>query len=108
MVRRRFAELDKGSFTSIGPTVYLAYVLHFPGISKPLGLAATKRFYEMLYGAFPDLRHTVVEQISTRNKVVTLAGRREEPTAPTGWELPLLASGSALPASTYIRSAAAA
>ena len=32
---------------------------------------ATKRFYGILYAAFPDLRHTVVEQISTRNKVVT-------------------------------------
>jgi predicted ester cyclase len=71
MVRRRFAELDKGNFTILNELFDSGYVLHFPGIPRPLSLAATKRFYGMLYAAFPDLRHTVVEQISARNKVVT-------------------------------------
>jgi predicted ester cyclase len=71
MVRRRFAELDKGKFTILDELFDSAYVLHFPGISRPLNLATTKRFYEMLYAAFPDLRHTLEEQISARNKVVT-------------------------------------
>jgi predicted ester cyclase len=71
MVRRRFAELDKGKFTILDELFDSAYVLHFPGILRPLNLATTKRFYEMLYAAFPDLRHTLEEQISARNKVVT-------------------------------------
>ena len=71
MVRRRFAELDKGNFAILGELFDSAYVLHFPGLPRPLSLAATRRFYERLYSAFPDLRHTVVEQISAGNKVVT-------------------------------------
>ena len=70
MVRRRFAELDKGNFTILDELFDLAYVLHFPGVPGPWASrppSGSMRYY----GAFPDLRHTVVEQISTRNKVVT-------------------------------------
>src|SRR5262245_33585385 len=45
MVRRRFAELDKGKFGILDELLDSAYV--------PLSLAANKRFYETLYSAFP-------------------------------------------------------
>src|SRR5260370_40731907 len=34
-------------------------------------LAATKRFYQLLYGAFAGLRHNIIEQVSADNQVVT-------------------------------------
>lgn len=71
LVRRRFAELDKKNFAILDELFDPSYVLHFAGISEPMNLDATKRFYRMLYSAFPDLRHTIAEQVSARDKVVT-------------------------------------
>jgi steroid delta-isomerase-like uncharacterized protein len=71
MVRRRFAELDKQNFAILDELFDPGYVLNFPGLAKPLDLAATKQFYRRLYAAFPDLRHDIAEQVSARDKVVT-------------------------------------
>jgi steroid delta-isomerase-like uncharacterized protein len=71
MVRRRFREFDKKNFAILGELFDQSYVLHFNGIPQPMGLSDTRRFYEMLYSAFPDLKHTIVEQVSAGNKVVT-------------------------------------
>jgi steroid delta-isomerase-like uncharacterized protein len=71
MVRRRFAELDKGNFAVLDEMFDPGYRLNFPTATRPLSLEATKRFYRALYAAFPDLTHTITEQISARDKVVT-------------------------------------
>ena len=71
MVRRRFAELDKGNFAVLDEMFDPGYRLNFPTATTPLSLDATKRFYRALYAAFPDLTHTITEQISARDKVVT-------------------------------------
>src|SRR5215468_3311538 len=71
MVRRRFRELDKKNFAILDELFDRAYVLHCPGIPSPMKLGTTKQFYEMLYSGFPDLRHTIAEQVSAGNKVVT-------------------------------------
>lgn len=71
MVRRRFAELDKGNYAVLDEMFDPGYVLNFPTSEAPLTLDQTRRFYRALYGAFPDLRHTIHEQISARDKVVT-------------------------------------
>src|SRR5918993_4612772 len=71
MVRRRFAELDKGNFAVLDEMFAPSYRLIFPTAATPLSLDATKRFYRALYAAFPDLTHTISEQISSRDKVVT-------------------------------------
>ena len=69
MVRRRFAELDKGNFAVFDQMFDPGYRLNFPTAATPLSLDATKRFYRALYAAFPDLTHTITEQISARDKV---------------------------------------
>lgn len=71
MVRRRFRELDRKNFAILDELFDRSYVLHCPGIPTPMKLGTTKQFYEMLYSAFPDLRHTIAEQVSSGNKVVT-------------------------------------
>ncbi len=71
MVRRRFAELDKKNFTILDKMFDPSYALHFAGISSAMNLETTKHFYRMLYTAFPDLHHVILEQISARDKVVT-------------------------------------
>jgi steroid delta-isomerase-like uncharacterized protein len=71
MVRRRFAELDKGNFAVLDEMFDRGYRLNFPTATTPLSLDATKRLYQALYAAFPDLTHTITEQISARDKVVT-------------------------------------
>lgn len=71
MVRRRFTELDKKNFGILDELFDPSYLLHFPGVSRPMDLGTTRRFYEALYSAFPDLKHDIAEQVSDGNKVVT-------------------------------------
>ncbi len=70
MVRRRFAELDKGNFGILDELFAPSYKLNLPGYGKPMRLAETKRFYQSLYGAFAGLRHNIIEQVSAGNQVV--------------------------------------
>lgn len=46
------------------------YKLNFAG-QEPLSLQETRRFYEKMYTAFPDLRHEIHDQIAEGDKVVT-------------------------------------
>jgi predicted ester cyclase len=71
MVRRRFAELDKGNFGILDELFAPSYKLNLPGFGKPMGLAAAKRFYQLLYAAFAGLQHSIIEQVSANNQVVT-------------------------------------
>ena len=70
MVRRRFAELDNHNFAILDELFAPLYVFHLPPFA-PKDLNATKLFYRELYAAFPDLAHTIEEQISARDKVTT-------------------------------------
>lgn len=71
LVRRRFAELDKGNLSILDEVFTEDYVLEFPGDAAPLDLAQTKEFYSALYSAFPDLTHSIEDQIAEGDKVVT-------------------------------------
>ncbi len=71
LVRRRFEELDRGNLRILEELFDTSYVLHFPGQVEPLSLEDTKRLYQQLYAAFPDLRHEIDDQIAARDKVVT-------------------------------------
>jgi steroid delta-isomerase-like uncharacterized protein len=71
LVRRRFSQLDKKDFSVLDELFDPSYVLHFSGMPEPMNLQTTKQLYTMLYSAFPDLHHTIDEQIGAGNKVVT-------------------------------------
>ena len=70
MVRRRFAELDAGNTSILDELFSPDYLLNFPG-AAPLTLDETKRLYQLLYTAFPDVQHEIHEQIAEADKVVT-------------------------------------
>jgi steroid delta-isomerase-like uncharacterized protein len=71
MVRRRFAELDRGNFDVLDELFSPSYKLHPGGRSKPLSLDETKALYRYLYRAFPDLEHEIENQLEDGDKVVT-------------------------------------
>jgi steroid delta-isomerase-like uncharacterized protein len=70
IVRRRFRELDAGNTGILDELFSPEYRLFFPG-REPMDLEQTKRFYEGLYRAFPDLRHDIDDQIAEGDRVVT-------------------------------------
>jgi predicted ester cyclase len=47
-------------------------VAHLPGIPVPTDREGFRQFVGMLYTAFPDLHHTVVEQIAEDNDVASI------------------------------------
>lgn len=71
LVAKRFEELDNGNLRVLDELFTTDYRLHFPGAEAPLDLERTKQFYATLYSAFPDLRHTIEEQLAEGDKVVT-------------------------------------
>lgn len=72
IVTREFlAELDK-SREAVDTFFSPGCVAHLPGMEGPTGREGFKAFVEMLYAAFPDLSHTVVDQIAELDKVANL------------------------------------
>ena len=48
----------------------LQLVAHIPGSAQPIGRKGFKQFASLFYLAFPDLRHTVEDQVAEGDKVV--------------------------------------
>jgi predicted ester cyclase len=71
LVRRRFEELDRGNFKVLDELFSPEYELRPGGESKALSLEETKDLYRRLYDAFPDLEHTLDDQLAGGDKVVT-------------------------------------
>jgi len=71
LVAKRFEELDKGNFGVLDEMFSPEYRLNLPGSKAPLDLGQTKQLYADLYGALPDLTHTIEDQIAEGDKVVT-------------------------------------
>lgn len=77
VVRRWFAETDKGNYGIIDELCAPGYVDHnppLPGMGD--GSGAVRRANEALRAAFPDTVHTILDQIAEGDKVMTrLRGR---------------------------------
>jgi predicted ester cyclase len=71
LVRRRFEELDRGNFDILDELFSREYQLHPGDGSTALSLEETKGLYRRLYEAFPDLAHTLEDQLADGDKVVT-------------------------------------
>src|SRR5512145_1682967 len=72
LVRRWFAEVDKGNPTiedELLPPDYIDHDPPLPGMAP--GREGVKQANALLRAAFPDARHTIEDQISEGDKVVT-------------------------------------
>jgi len=77
IVRRWFAETDRGNLAIVDELCAPDYVDHGPPLPQmPHGSAGVHRANALLRGAFPDTVHTIEDQIAEGDKVVTrLRGR---------------------------------
>lgn len=70
ITRAFYAAIDADRAQSIPPMLAEQLVVHVPGMA-PLDRAAFQQFGQGFYAAFPDLQHTIEEQIAESNTVVT-------------------------------------
>jgi predicted ester cyclase len=77
LVRRWFAEVDKGNPTiedELLPPDYIDHDPPLPGMAS--GREGVKQANRILHAAFPDTVHTIEDQVAESDKVVTrLSGR---------------------------------
>jgi predicted ester cyclase len=72
LVRRWFAELDKGNDQIVDELVAIDYIDHNPPLPDMApGREGVKQANALLRAAFPDARHTIEDQIAEGDKVVT-------------------------------------
>jgi steroid delta-isomerase-like uncharacterized protein len=77
IVRRWFAETDKGNVAIVDELCHPDYIDHSPPLpGMPRGNAGVRRANEVLGAAFPDTVHIIDDQVAEGDKVVTrLRGR---------------------------------
>ena len=72
LVRRWFAEIDRGNLAVIGEILAEDYVDHNPPIPDlPPGREGVMQASLMLRAAFPDAVHTIEDQVAEGDKVMT-------------------------------------
>jgi steroid delta-isomerase-like uncharacterized protein len=72
LVRRWFAEVDKGNEQIVDELIAVDYIDHNPPLPDMApGREGVKQANALLRAAFPDVRHTIEDQIAEGDKVVT-------------------------------------
>jgi predicted ester cyclase len=72
LVRRWFVEIDKGNEHIVDELVAIDYIDHNPPLPDMApGREGVKQANALLRAAFPDVRHTIEDQIAEGDKVVT-------------------------------------
>lgn len=72
LVRRWFEEIDRGNLDAIDELLSAGYVDHNPPIpGLPPGFEGVKEANRLLRAAFPDVTHTIEEQLAEGDKVMT-------------------------------------
>ena len=71
IVRRLVEEMDNGNLDIFDELLSSDYVYHFPGNPEPLDGQAHKESAHAFYEAFPDLCHTIEDQVAEGDRVVT-------------------------------------
>ncbi|MGE0542955.1 MAG: ester cyclase [Dehalococcoidia bacterium] len=70
ITRAFYAAIDADQAQSIPPMLATQVVVRLPG-APPLDRTAFQQFGQGFYAAFPDLQHTIEEQVAEGNTVVT-------------------------------------
>ena len=71
LVTQFLKRLDE-SLSIIDEVCASRFVAHIPGGSQPIDREGFRQFVSLFYLAFPDLRHTVEDQVAEGDKVVSL------------------------------------
>jgi predicted ester cyclase len=71
LLRDFLTELDQG-LDAVDRFFSPDCLAHLPGALVPTDREGLKVFIDMLYTAFPDLRHTIIDQIAEVEKITTL------------------------------------
>jgi steroid delta-isomerase-like uncharacterized protein len=71
-VRQFIAQLDMIHLPAVDNFFHADCKFFLPGSHEAVGCDQFKSFVGMLYAAFPDLRHAIVEQIGENDTAVTL------------------------------------
>ena len=89
IIRHFLKKLDEGQ-DSIEDVCSPQFIAHLPGSSEPADRPGFKQFISLFFHAFPDLHHSVDDQVAEGNKVVsrlTVHGTQQgffQGIAPTG------------------------
>jgi steroid delta-isomerase-like uncharacterized protein len=76
LAHRYLEMINRGHLAALDEVLSPDYLYHVPGNPKPLNRAQHLQFVTMFYSAFPDLSHTIEDQIAEGDKVVTRATDR--------------------------------
>jgi len=72
LVRRWFAEIDKGNEQIVDELIAVDYIDHYPPLPDMApGREGVKQANALLRAAFPDAQHTIEDQIAEGDKVMT-------------------------------------
>ena len=71
LARRFFHEFDRRNLAALDSVFAPDYVFHVPGSPGPMNWEAHKQFAGMFYEAFPDLAHTIEDQVADGDRVAT-------------------------------------
>jgi predicted ester cyclase len=70
IIRRFLKKLDEGQ-DSIEEICSPQFIAHLPRSSEPTDRQGFKQFISLFYSSFPDLHHSVDDQVAEGNKVVS-------------------------------------
>jgi steroid delta-isomerase-like uncharacterized protein len=76
LVRRYLAAVDGRDGATLDAVLAPDYRYHVPGQPGPLDRAGHARFVAVFQAAFPDLTHTVEDQVAEGDRVVTRSTNR--------------------------------
>lgn len=71
VARRFFEAFDRNKWDVIGDLCADDYVGHLSGAPGPLNFEGHKQFGQMFHAAFPNVSHTIDDQIAEGDRVVT-------------------------------------
>jgi predicted ester cyclase len=75
LIRNFLLELDKG-LDAVDRFFSPDCLVHLPGTEGPTDRGGLKAFIGMLYTAFPDLRHSIIDQFAESEKVANIVSAR--------------------------------
>src|ERR1700687_4362890 len=71
IARRFFEAFDRNHWDAIGNLCAPDYIGHLSGAPDPMNFEGHKQFGQMFHAAFPNVTHTIEDQIAEHDRVLT-------------------------------------